>query len=80
MRRSRVALVIYDGDLFPDWKGHAFIGGLVGTALIRVDIEGETAQEAERFSWDERIREVEQGPDGALYVLEDGGRLLRLAP
>ena len=73
-------LVIYDGDLFPDWKGHAFIGGLVGTALIRVDIEGETAQEAERFSWDERIREVEQGPDGALYVLEDGGRLLRLAP
>lgn len=73
-------LVIYDGDLFTDWKGDAFIGGLVATALIRVNIEGETAQEAERFSWDERIREVEQGPDGALYVLEDGGRLLRLTP
>ncbi len=73
-------LVIYDGALFPDWKGDAFIGGLVSRTLIRVDLDGETAEEAERFEWGKRIREVEQGPDGALWVLEDrnGGRLLKL--
>ncbi|GAB6907288.1 Soluble aldose sugar dehydrogenase YliI [Desulfosarcina cetonica] len=73
-------LVIYDGDMFADWKGCAFIGGLVSKALIRVDLVGDTAKEAERFKWGKRIREVEQGPDGALYVLEDGsdGRLLKL--
>ncbi len=75
-------LVIYDGELFADWKGDALIGGLVSRALIRVDLKGDTAQEAERFEWGERIREVEQGPEGALYVLEDGsdGRLLKLFP
>ncbi len=75
-------LVIYDGDIFPEWKGNAMIGGLISKALIHVDLEGDTAKEAERFKWGERIREVEQGPEGALYVLEDGsgGRLLKLTP
>ena len=73
---------IYDGDLFADWKGDGFIGGLVSKALVRVDIEGEKASEAERYRWGKRIREVEQGPDGALWVLEDRGsaRLLKLTP
>jgi len=75
-------LVIYDGDLFADWKGDALIGGLVSKALILVDLKGDSAEETERFEWGERIREVEQGPEGALYVLEDGdgGRLLKLIP
>lgn len=75
-------LVIYDGSVFGDWQGDALIGGLVSQALIHVDLEGETATEAERFSWNKRVREVEQGPDGLLYVLEDrgGGRLLQLRP
>jgi glucose/arabinose dehydrogenase len=75
-------LVIYDGNMFPDWTGNAIIGGLVSRALIHVDLDGDTAEEAERFNWGERIREVEQGPEGALYVLEDGteGRLLKLTP
>lgn len=75
-------LVIYDGELFADWQGDALIGGLVSQALVRVDIEGESAEEAERFEWGKRIREVEQGPDDALWVLEDGpsGRLLKLTP
>ena len=75
-------LVIYDGDLFADWKGSAIIGGLVSRALIRVDLNEDTAEEAERFKWSKRIREVEQGPEGALFVLEDksGGRLLKLTP
>jgi len=75
-------LVIYDGDMFSDWKGSAIIGGLVSRALIHVDLKGDTAKEAERFKWGERIREVEQGTEGALFVLEDGsgGRLLKLTP
>ena len=75
-------LVIYDADLFADWKGDAIIGGLISRALIHVDLTGDQAEEAERFKWGQRIREVEQGPAGALYVLEDGsgGRLLKLTP
>lgn len=73
-------LIIYSGNEFPEWIGDAFIGGLVSKALIRVEISGETAEEAERFDMGKRIREVEQGPDGAIWLLEDkaGGRLLRL--
>jgi glucose/arabinose dehydrogenase len=75
-------LVIYDGDMFVEWKGRAIIGGLVSRALIHVALYEDTAEEVERFKWGKRIREVEQGPEGALYVLEDksGGRLLRLTP
>ena len=75
-------LIIYDGSLFPEWQGNAFIGGLKSKALLRIRIDGHKAEEAERFAMGERIREVEQGPKGALWVLEDkkGGRLLRLTP
>jgi len=76
---------IYDGSQFNDWQGDGFIGGLASQALIRVEFEegnrGPTAKEAERFEWGKRIREVETGLDGAIYVLEDNdGRLLRLTP
>jgi len=73
-------LVIYDGDMFPEWHDNAFIGGLRSRSLIRVRIDGEQASEVERFAMGKRIREVEQGPQGALWVLEDkeNGRLLRL--
>lgn len=75
-------MIIYSDELFPAWKGSAFIGGLASEAIIRVSFDGETAQEAERYAMDKRIREVEQGPEGALWVLEDGegGRLLKLTP
>ncbi len=75
-------LIIYSGAMFPDWQGNAFIGGLVSTSLVRVRISGDQAQEVERFPMKKRIREVELGPDGAIWVLEDrkGGRLLRLSP
>ncbi len=75
-------LVVYDGGMFGDWKGDALIGGLVSRALIHVSLDGTSAQETERFEWGSRIREVEQGPDGSVYVLEDGagGRLLKLQP
>lgn len=75
-------LVVYSDDVFPDWRGTALIGGLVSRALIRVRLGTGEARELERFNWGARVREVEQGPDGALWVLEDGrnGRLLRLTP
>jgi len=75
-------LIVYSGNVFPKFRGNAFIGGLVSRALVRVQINSNTAREVERFEWGKRIREVEQAPDGSLYVLEDrdGGRLLRLTP
>jgi glucose/arabinose dehydrogenase len=84
---SPAGLIIYSGDLFPEWKGSALLGGMSSQALIRVEIDGDSAAEAERFEMGERIREVEQGPDGAIWLLEDededagqGGRLLKLTP
>ena len=78
-------LMIYSGSLFPAWRGDAFIGGLSSKALIRVDLDGTTARKGDQWDMGARIREVEQGPDGAVYVLEDGGRgsegrLLKLTP
>jgi glucose/arabinose dehydrogenase len=75
-------MIIYSGELFPAFKGNALIGGLASRAIIRVEIDGDTAKEVERYDMGNRIREVEQGPDGAIWVLEDrdGGRLLKLTP
>jgi glucose/arabinose dehydrogenase len=75
-------MLIYSGDLFPQWKGDALIGALSGQALVRVDIEGERARKAEQWDLSERIRAVDQGPRGEIYLLEDGpgARLLRLEP
>lgn len=78
-------MIIYSGDLFPQWKGDAIFGALVGQALIRADIDGANARKAEQWDMGARIREVEQGPRGEVYLLEDGergstGRLLRLEP
>jgi aldose sugar dehydrogenase len=80
---SPSSLMFYSGSEFPAWQGNAFIGGLSSESLIRIEFNGEQAREAERFAMGQRIREVEQGPDGAIYVLEDerafsGGRLLKL--
>jgi len=74
-------MVIYSGALFPEWRGNAFIGGLASMALVRVELTADTAREVERFAMGRRIREVEQGPDGALWLLEDGaGALLKVTP
>ena len=83
---SPAGLVIYGGTMFPAWQGDAFIGGLSSKALVRVEFDGQGgAGEAQRFEMQRRIREVEQGPDGALWLLEDGnkdgqGWLLKLTP
>lgn len=79
---SPAGLIIYSGKQFPDWQGDAFIGGLSSQSLIRIEFDGVKAREAARYDMGHRIREVEQGPDGAIWLLEDGGgaRLLKLTP
>ena len=72
------ALMIYTGDKFPQWKGDALLGALSGEAFIRVDIDGDNARKADQWAMGARIRAVDQGPDGNVYLLEDGpsgGRL-----
>ena len=74
-------LIIYQGDVFPDWKGNALIPGLRSQALVRVAIDADNkAREVARYNMGKRIRAVAQGPAGDVWLLEDGdgGRLLRL--
>jgi glucose/arabinose dehydrogenase len=75
-------LMIYSGTMFPAWKGDAFIGGLSSQSLVRVDLDGQTSKKADQWPMGARIRDVKQGPDGAIWVIEDGGksqgRMIRL--
>jgi aldose sugar dehydrogenase len=79
---SPSSLLIYGGKLFPQWKGNGFIGALSGKALIRVTFSGDNAHKADQWDMGHRIRWVGEGPDGAIYLLEDGdgARLVRLRP
>lgn len=76
-------LIAYSGAMFPQWQGDLFIGGLSSQSLVRVDVNGTSAKKGDQWPMGARIRDVEQGPDGALWLLEDGdapsqGRLLKL--
>ena len=78
-------LMVYSGELFADWRGNLIAAGLSSAALVRIEITGEDAREVERYPMGARIRSVAQGPDGALWGLEDErnsseGRLLKLTP
>jgi glucose/arabinose dehydrogenase len=80
-------MVFYTGKLFPAWQNSLFIGGLGSTNLVRLSVKGEQVVGEERLLQDlqptrERIRDVRQGPDGALYILTDNakGRILKLVP
>ncbi len=79
---SPSGMVFYTGDVFDEWKGSALVGGLSSQALIRIAINGTGATEAERLPMGARIREVEQGPDGFIYVLTDksDGNIWRIRP
>ena len=74
----------YSGSAFPEWKGNLFIGGLASQRLIRLVIKDKKVIGEEHLLTDrgKRIRDVRQGPDGALYVVTDStnGRVLRVAP
>ncbi len=78
-------LMIYSGDMFPAWKGDAFVGGPSSESLLRIDLDGTSAKKGDQWPMGARIREAEQGPDGAIWLIEDGmrganGRLIKLTP
>lgn len=77
-------LAIYTGSLFPEWKGNLFVAGLSAESLVRLVIQKDRVVGEERLLREQRnrIRDVTQGPEGALYVLTDetNGRLLRITP
>jgi glucose/arabinose dehydrogenase len=77
-------MVLYSGALFPEWRGNFLIGGLASQALIRLVVRNDRVVGEERLltHLGARIREVAQGPDGALYLLTDdaNGRLLKVTP
>lgn len=79
---SPSGMIFYSGEVFPAWKNNAFVGGLTATGLVILRINGENAEEIGRIPLGARIRDVNQGPDGALYVLTDqsDGKLWRLSP
>lgn len=72
----------YTGDLFPAWKGSMLIGSLLTESVVRMRIDGQKATEEERIPLETRIRDVEQAPDGSVYVLtdDDNGKVLRIKP
>src|SRR5918993_2168069 len=72
----------YTGSLFPAWRGSLLIGGLVARGVVRLTLQGQQVTGEERISLGQRIRDVRQGPDGAVYVLTDeaSGEILRLTP
>ena len=80
-------MVFYTGNLFPAWKGSLFVGGHQTNDLVRLTVEGDKVVGEERLLKDlqpkpERVRDVRQGPDGAIYVLTDSAtaRLIKLVP
>ena len=79
-------MAFYTADLFPAWKGSLFVGGHATYDLVRLSLEGDRVVGEERLLKDlqprPRVRDVRQGPDGALYVLTDStsGKLLKLVP
>jgi glucose/arabinose dehydrogenase len=76
-------IVFYKGSMFPQWEGSALIGGMGSQTLNRVTFDGKGgATPAERWSVGKRIRDVEVGPDGALWMLEDAnpGGLYKVTP
>jgi glucose/arabinose dehydrogenase len=77
-------MTFYDGELFPAWRGNLFVGSLERKMLLRIEVNGETLGGEERLlrGFPDRIRDVRQGPDGALWLLTDSGagRILRVVP
>jgi len=74
--------IFVKGDRYPGWEGHALIAGLGSAGLVDVAIDGASAREVARYPLGTRIRDIEQGPDGTIWIIEDGsdGRLRKLVP
>lgn len=79
---SPSGFIFYAGNLFPDWKGSALLGGLSSESLIRLTLDGNKVKSEERIAMHKRIRDVIEASDGAVLLLTDAkdGELLRLQP
>ncbi len=82
--QAPAGLAFYTGSMFPEWQGSLFSGALAGAGVWRLTLSGNGVASRERLDFaaiNTRIRDVRQGPDGALYVLTDGsgGRIVRIA-
>ncbi len=76
-------MLFYTGGLFPGWRGNLFVGTLAGQHLIRMATSRDKVLSEERLLQNTlRFRDVEQGPDGAIYLLTDepDGKILKLVP
>ena len=73
-------MIFYTGTVFPQWQGDILLGALAGTALWRVKLNGNVEVEREELFRElgERIRDVEQGPEGFIYLLTDSGKLIQI--
>jgi glucose/arabinose dehydrogenase len=76
------SLAFYRGRLFPQWNGSLFVGGLRGMGVYRLEMKHDkvVAEEPMLTDMKQRIREVEVAPDGAVYVLDEQKKLLKLTP
>jgi glucose/arabinose dehydrogenase len=78
---SPSGIAFYTGDAIPAWKGNLLIAGLSSEGIVRLELEGEKVAGEERIAMGTRIRDVAQGPDGAVYALTDeDGEILKLTP
>ena len=75
-------MMFYTGNLFPDWRGNLFVGGMEPRVLVRLVLDKNEVVAEERLLADrkESIRDIRQGPDGAVYLLTRGGSLVRVTP
>jgi len=76
-------MIFYDGEMFPEWKGNIFVGGLASMKLVRLELRDGKVVGEEWLLTDrgERIRDVKQGPEGAIYVVTEApdGEILKLS-
>jgi aldose sugar dehydrogenase len=79
---SPSGMSFYTGTLLPAWRGNLLLGGLSSQALVRLSLNGNKVTGEERINLGRRIRNVQQGNDGAIYLLTDepDGEILRLSP
>ena len=73
----------YTGGVYPNWRGHLFVGSLRPGGLVRIELDGHRVRSETRYLPDVgRVRDVVQGPDGLLYLAIDAsnGRIIRVEP